>query len=72
MKLFSKIFIIKFFLVSCFFFNSYSLSDNHNIYETLEQIQKDIQTLEKAFYSESVNFNNNDLINQNLSSNGNS
>jgi len=72
MKHFSKIFIIKFYLVFCFFSNSYSLADNHNIYETLEQIQKDIQTLEKAVYSGSVNLNNNEFNNSNLSSNSNS
>ena len=72
MKHFSKIFIIKFYLVFCFFLNSYSLADNHNIYETLEQIQKDIQTLEKAVYSGSVNLNNNETNNSNLLSNNNS
>ena len=68
MKHFSKIFIIKFYLVFSFFFNSYSLADNHNIYETLEKIQKDIQTLEKAVYSGSVNLNNNELNNSLISS----
>ena len=29
-------------------------ADNHNIYETLEKIQKDIKTLEKAVYSGSI------------------
>ena len=72
MKLFSKIFIIKFFLVFYFFLNSPTLADNHNIYETLEQIQKDIQTLEKAVYSGSVNLNNNELNNSNSLSNSNS
>ena len=72
MKLFSKIFVIKFFLVFYFFFNSSTLADNHNIYETLEQIQKDIQTLEKAVYSGSVNLNNNELYNSNLLSDSNS
>ena len=72
MKLFSKIFIIKFFSVFYFFLNSPTLADNHNIYETLEQIQKDIQTLEKAVYSGSVNLNNNELNNSNLLSNSNS
>ncbi len=72
MKHFSKIFIIKFYLVFSFFFNCYSQADNHNIYETLEQIQKDIQTLEKAVYSGSVNLNNNELYNSNSSSNSNS
>ena len=59
-------------MVFYFFLNSYSLADNHNIYETLEQIQKDIQTLEKAVYSGSVNLNNNELNNSNLLSNSNS
>ena len=48
------------------------MADNHNIYETLEQIQKDIQTLEKAVYSGSVNLNNDELNNSNLLSNSNS
>ena len=72
MKHFSKIFSIKFFLLICFFLNSYSVADNHNIYETLEQIQKDIQTLEKAVYSGSVNLNNNEPNNLNSSPNSNS
>ncbi|MBD1162902.1 tol-pal system protein YbgF, partial [Pelagibacterales bacterium SAG-MED12] len=38
-------FIINFFLT----FNSFA--DNHNIYEILDQLQKDIKTLEKAVYS---------------------
>ena len=59
-------------MVFCFFLNSYLLADNHNIYETLEQIQKDIQTLEKAVYSGSVNLNNNEINNSNLLSNSNS
>ncbi len=46
-----------------FFVNSLifqiSYADNHNIYETLESIQKDIKTLEKAIYSGSVEMNNN-------------
>ncbi len=36
-----------------FFFNTILHADNHNIYETLEQIQNDIKTLEKAVYSSS-------------------
>ena len=58
MKLMFKSFLIKFFLFIYFFnLNSYSLADNHNIYETLEQIKKDIKTLEKAVYSTSSEFN---------------
>ena len=37
-----------------------SLSENHNVLEVLELIQKDLKTLEKAVYSGSLNddFNN--------------
>ena len=35
------------------FSNTFLFADNHNIYEILDQIQKDIKTLEKAVYSES-------------------
>ena len=34
------------------------MADNHNIYETIEQLQKDIKTLERAVYSGSTNLNN--------------
>ena len=39
-------------------FSSHLIADNHNIYETLEQLQKDINTLERAVYSGSTNLNN--------------
>ena len=39
-----------------------SFSDNHNVYEILELIQKDLKTLEKAVYSSSLNENLNDQI----------
>ena len=49
-----KIILIKFFLIFNFLFsNTFLFADNHNIYEILDQIQKDIKTLEKAVYSES-------------------
>ena len=44
---------LKFFLILNFFLNTISFADNHNIYETLETIQKDLKTLEKAVYSNS-------------------
>ena len=53
------------------FFSSYSLSDNHNFYEILEQVQKDIKTLEKAVYSGSTD-NNSNLTSSELSGNNNS
>ena len=39
-------------------FSSHLIADNHNIYETIEQLQKDINTLERAVYSGSTNLNN--------------
>ena len=54
MKLKIKIILIKFFLIfNLLFLNTFLFADNHNIYEILDQIQKDIKTLEKAVYSES-------------------
>ena len=59
-------FIINFFLT----FNSFA--DNHNIYEILGQLQKDIKTLEKAVYSGSVELENKSIDNSNISSADNS
>tara|TARA_A100001035_G_scaffold191811_1_gene153228 strand:- start:4351 stop:5334 length:984 start_codon:yes stop_codon:yes gene_type:complete len=57
--IFAKIIFLLSFLV-----NLNSLADNHNIYETLELIQKDIKTLERAVYSGSIETTND---NQSLS-----
>ena len=55
MKFFFKIIFLKvFFLIS--FFSNYTFADNHNIYEIMEQLQKDIKTLEKAVYSGSIKY----------------
>ena len=59
MRLIQKILITKFFLFFCFIFQNLSLADNHNLNEILEKIQKDIQTLEKAVYSRSIELTNN-------------
>ena len=59
-------FIINFFLT----FNSFA--DNHNIYEILDQLQKDIKTLEKAVYSGSMELDNKSIDNSNTSSVDNS
>ena len=50
------------------FFSSFnSFADNHNIYEILDQLQKDIKTLEKAVYSGSVELENKSIDNSNIS-----
>ncbi len=54
-----KFFIFKILLILNFFMSSILFADNHNIYETLEQIQSDIKTLEKAVYSASNELNSN-------------
>ena len=54
---FKKILIIKLFFLFNILINHNSFADNHNIYETLELIQKDIKTLEKAVYSGSIEIN---------------
>ena len=63
MKQFFNIVLIKIIFFIYIFSYSVSFSDNHNIYDTLEQLQKDIKTLEKAVYSGSINLNNNNLSN---------
>ena len=58
MNVLSKILKIYIILVINFLSFSYLVADNHNIYESLEQMQKDIKTLEKAVYSGSVEISN--------------
>jgi len=72
MKHLSKILILKFVLLINFFSYSFSIADNHNIFEILEQLQSDIKTLEKAVYSGSIELNNDNNNNLNLSSSNNS
>ena len=54
MNFFSKKLISKLILIISFFLTPQVFADNHNIYEILEKLQKDIKTLEKAVYSNSV------------------
>ena len=56
-----NLFILKLILIIHLLVCSISFADNHNIYETLELIQKDIKTLEKAIYSGSIQTNNSSL-----------
>ena len=54
-----------FYFLTC----SISLADNHNIYKTLETIQEDIKTLERAIYSQASETNNSSLNSNNLNIN---
>ena len=69
MKKFKNFFLIKAIFFVNFIFCSISLADNHNIYETLELIQKDIKTLEKAIYSGSIEIENKSLNSSSLDNN---
>ncbi len=71
MRFLIKNLLINFFIYLCFL-SSNSFADNHNIYEILEVIQKDIKTLEKAVYSESSELNNYSGNNSNIELNDNS
>ena len=51
---------------------TYSYADNHNIYEILDQLQKDIKTLEKAVYSGSIELNSDSSLNLNSNLDNNS
>ena len=54
-----------------FLLSNASLSDNHNVFEILEKVQKDLKTLEKAVYSNSTNSltGNEDGLSSNLDQN---
>ena len=60
------------FCLSNFFLINYSYADNHNIYEILDQLQKDIKTLEKAVYSGSIELNSDSSVNLNSNLDNNS
>ena len=60
------------FCLSNFFLITYSYADNHNIYEILDQLQKDIKTLEKAVYSGSIELNSESSVNSNSNLDNNS
>jgi len=64
-----KFFLIRILTLLILFLNKTAVADNHNIYETLELIQKDIKTLEKAVYSGSVETNSDSLSSSNLDNN---
>ena len=61
-----KLVLLSLFLLNFFFLNN-SSADNHNIYQTLENIQKDLKTLEKAVYSGNIDFEESDNMIENNS-----
>ena len=72
MKHSSSIRTVIFIFIINFFSSFNSFADNHNIYEILDQLQKDIKTLEKAVYSGSIELDNKSIDNSNTSSVNNS
>ena len=69
MKYLKVLFKYKFFLLFNFLVCYPSLADNHNIYDTLELIKKDLKTLDKAVYSNSSEFNNTSSTSSSMDSN---
>ena len=65
----TNFFYLSFIFIINLIFCSITYADNHNIYETLELIQKDIKTLEKAVYSGSSALNSGSLNTSSLDSN---
>ena len=59
----------KIYLVVSFFICFSTYADNHNIYEILEIIKKDLKTLERAVYSDSSEFKNTNAQSSNLTNN---
>jgi len=55
-----------------FFSLSSSFSENHNIYEKIDELQKDIKTLEKAVYSDTLELKNQSIDSSNFNSVDNS
>jgi len=64
-----KLFLTNLIILLILFINKVTFADNHNIYETLELIQKDIKTLEKAVYSGSGEIKNSSQNLSNLDNN---
>ena len=64
-----NLFFIKILIFLNLLLSKIVFADNHNIYETLELIQKDIKTLEKAVYSGSIKVDNNNVSSSNLENN---
>ena len=72
MKFLAKIIIIKLIFILSFANYKFSFADNHNIYETLENIQNDLKTLERAVYSGSIEIKTTNEENSNIELDANS
>ena len=72
MRYILKKFKIIIFILGNFFLITCSFADNHNIYEIIDQLQKDIKTLEKAVYSGSIELNSDSSVNLNSNLDNNS
>ena len=66
MYLIFKLIVLKIIFFSYFLMIGNAFSDNHNIYETLEIIKKDLKTLERAVYSDSIEKENGSNSSSNL------
>tara|TARA_B100000035_G_scaffold290635_1_gene277880 strand:- start:58 stop:1044 length:987 start_codon:yes stop_codon:yes gene_type:complete len=69
MKLLKKIILTKVIFFLNLIYCTVLFADNHNIYETIELIQKDIKTLEKAIYSGSIELDSKSLNSTSLDAN---
>jgi len=72
MKFLAKIIFIKIIFILSFANYKFSFADNHNIYETLENIQNDLKTLERAVYSGSIEIKTTSEENSNIELDANS
>ena len=59
MRLFFRSTLLSLILIFNFLFSGIAYSDNHNIYEILDLIKKDLKTLERAVYSGSIEIESN-------------
>ena len=67
-----KIIILNIFFILSLISTKISFADNHNIYETLENIQNDLKTLERAVYSGSIEIKTTNKENSNVELDANS
>jgi len=71
MKFKKKLIFLKSILIASMFINFNVKADNHNIYEVLSLLQKDLKTLEKAVYSQSA-ISSEENLSSSISSDSNS